>query len=317
MSEAVASGIRYSRIDSDDPGIADSGESGSSTAEPRRNDPKMTRRQEDEAFRGMRIFAYLLVPYFIAQGLSVLLWNPDRFVNPVAMGVSMAIVAALVLTLLALDRRHTARRSTDPNRSSYDLVLASVAALMVASLIQIHLVGSLNSFHLLLVLAILLTVSWLLEARETAVFFVVSNLALAGVVAAEYTGVLTYAPLFAQTTDLDRFFLDWRVVVGTGVNYTLVLAATTWLALSLRRAFRRRAAEQQALIEQLNDSLSRIRTLESLLPICAGCKKIRNENGTWDAMESYFLRTTSIRFSHCYCPDCAKAMEAEIERQFR
>jgi CheY-like chemotaxis protein len=64
----------------------------------------------------------------------------------------------------------------------------------------------------------------------------------------------------------------------------------------------------------------RISRLESLLPICAYCKKIRSDEDYWEAVEGYLTERTGIHFSHSICPDCVEEhvnpqMEALEERR--
>ena len=62
--------------------------------------------------------------------------------------------------------------------------------------------------------------------------------------------------------------------------------------------------------EALRRALSEVKVLETFLPVCAQCKKIRNEGGVWQNMEVYIGQHSNTRFSHGYCPECArKAME--------
>lgn len=66
---------------------------------------------------------------------------------------------------------------------------------------------------------------------------------------------------------------------------------------------------QQKLVVQLQQSLAEIKVLEGFLPICCACKKIRNQQGQWEQMESYITKHTGTTFSHGYCPQCfRKAM---------
>jgi len=58
--------------------------------------------------------------------------------------------------------------------------------------------------------------------------------------------------------------------------------------------------------ESLRKALLEIRVLECFLSICCVCKKIRNEDGNWQQMESYISEHSGTRFSHGYCPECAK-----------
>ena len=49
-----------------------------------------------------------------------------------------------------------------------------------------------------------------------------------------------------------------------------------------------------------------LNTLKGILPICAFCKKIRNDDGSWDTFEKYIASRSEASFSHGLCPDCAK-----------
>jgi hypothetical protein len=53
--------------------------------------------------------------------------------------------------------------------------------------------------------------------------------------------------------------------------------------------------------------------LESLLPICSGCKKYKAEDGTWHPIEKYLLNSGSPEITHGLCPDCATDMREEIK----
>jgi len=83
----------------------------------------------------------------------------------------------------------------------------------------------------------------------------------------------------------------------------LVVYALVGLAVSTLRAEMR---ERDALVAQLRQALAEIRVLEGLLPICAWCKRIRDEEqgGVWLNVESYIARKTSAQFTHGICPEC-------------
>ncbi|WP_419657407.1 hypothetical protein Dvar_65460 [Desulfosarcina variabilis str. Montpellier] len=52
--------------------------------------------------------------------------------------------------------------------------------------------------------------------------------------------------------------------------------------------------------------------LEGILPVCSSCKKIRDENGNWQALESYIHDKSAARFSHGICPECKKRLYPEF-----
>jgi PAS domain-containing protein len=63
-------------------------------------------------------------------------------------------------------------------------------------------------------------------------------------------------------------------------------------------------AERERLIQELRDALARVKTLNGLLPICAACKKIRNDQGYWASVETYIQERSDAQFTHGLCPDC-------------
>lgn len=69
------------------------------------------------------------------------------------------------------------------------------------------------------------------------------------------------------------------------------------------------------LVEQLEKSLAEVKTLSGLLPICAVCKKIRDDSGYWHQVESYVSDRSDADFSHGYCPDCAETALRVIRKR--
>jgi len=117
---------------------------------------------------------------------------------------------------------------------------------------------------------------------------------------------------------------DW----GTPAAVTLEVASYPWqtgwfaaavaaLAAALMAGFirlrtaglRRRQAELTALVEE---EMQKVKLLTGLLPTCAWCKKIKDEQGEWQQFEAYVSRRTDAKFSHGMCPDCfSRYREAE------
>jgi hypothetical protein len=64
--------------------------------------------------------------------------------------------------------------------------------------------------------------------------------------------------------------------------------------------------ERENLIAELQKSLSEIKTLRGIIPICSFCKKIRDDKGYWDQVEVYVRQHTEANFSHSICPECAE-----------
>ena len=67
---------------------------------------------------------------------------------------------------------------------------------------------------------------------------------------------------------------------------------------------RRAAAEREHLIDELKEALANVKTLRGLIPICASCKKVRDDKGYWSQVEVYVRDRSEAEFSHDICPDC-------------
>lgn len=72
---------------------------------------------------------------------------------------------------------------------------------------------------------------------------------------------------------------------------------------------------QQKLVLELKDALGNVKILQGLLPICSFCKKIRDDEGYWNQIESYISKNTDAEFSHGLCPACAEKHYPEFFRK--
>lgn len=66
--------------------------------------------------------------------------------------------------------------------------------------------------------------------------------------------------------------------------------------------------ERERLIGELQETLGKVQLLSGLLSICAACKKIRNEDGSWETLEVYIRERSAADFSHGICPECMKRL---------
>jgi len=82
------------------------------------------------------------------------------------------------------------------------------------------------------------------------------------------------------------------------------------LARKQKRAMQALSRQVMALLElrrvstRMADALEKVKTLHGLLPICAWCKRIRNDQGYWQQVEAYIKEHTAAGFTHGICPDC-------------
>ena len=74
---------------------------------------------------------------------------------------------------------------------------------------------------------------------------------------------------------------------------------------------------EKALMQEKNElqkALSELKTLSGLLPICASCKKIRDDNGYWNQIEAYIRDRSEAEFSHSICPECAEKLYSDLDK---
>ncbi len=116
---------------------------------------------------------------------------------------------------------------------------------------------------------------------------------------------------------------DWSAsaAMSGGASEIRHLASTfDAMAATLRRhnedleeQVRQRTAELSAANACLTEALAQVKTLNGLLPICSGCKKIRDDQGYWSQIELYISAHSGAQFSHSLCPDCAKKYFPELD----
>jgi len=73
--------------------------------------------------------------------------------------------------------------------------------------------------------------------------------------------------------------------------------------------------EKEGLIRELQQALSEVKILRGFLPICASCKKIRDDEGYWHQIEAYIQAHTEAVFSHSICPACAEQLYPGFKRR--
>ncbi|MDM8542536.1 response regulator [Desulfococcaceae bacterium HSG9] len=76
---------------------------------------------------------------------------------------------------------------------------------------------------------------------------------------------------------------------------------------------RKTVLEMDLTIHQLKGALKEIKTLSGLIPICANCKKIRDDKGYWQQVERYIKKHSDAEFSHSICPDCVSKLYVEFK----
>ncbi len=122
--------------------------------------------------------------------------------------------------------------------------------------------------------------------------------------------VLRGGPILGVETRLKNgreILVDYAPIDVDGQNYGRIWQHRD---ISERKQVER---EKERLHLELQEAQSHIRVLDGLLPICATCKKIRDDQGNWEQMEGYITRRSEAVFSHGICPECALNLRSEIE----
>lgn len=106
------------------------------------------------------------------------------------------------------------------------------------------------------------------------------------------------------------------IVVGVILSWlSSELRRLRWKALDLAQQRNEVLESVRKTLEERDAALENVRVLSGLLPICAGCKKIRDASGLWQQMESYISAHSQAKFSHGMCPDCARHYYEELDVQ--
>jgi hypothetical protein len=73
--------------------------------------------------------------------------------------------------------------------------------------------------------------------------------------------------------------------------------------------------ERNQLILEMRRALADVKKLSGLLPICAACKRVRDDQGYWQQIEAYIRDRSDAEFSHSICPECARKLYPDMSSQ--
>jgi len=112
----------------------------------------------------------------------------------------------------------------------------------------------------------------------------------------------------AELEDLEEGFRLGAVDYVTKPFRGGELLARVATHVSLKRALER----ERQLRRSLEESLAQVKTLTGLLPICARCKKVRDDNGYWNQIETFIEAHSDVDFTHGICPECSHVLYPEM-----
>jgi hypothetical protein len=134
-----------------------------------------------------------------------------------------------------------------------------------------------------------------------------------------FEGILTIGDLYTFTSIRSKIYRKQNEILIMGEVDAKELLKQNEITLHLNtdiNNLQRQLIKEKSIIEktlkELQESMERVKVLSGLLPICANCKKIRDDKGYWQAVEGYIMDHTDAKFSHGVCPECAKKLYPEI-----
>lgn len=99
----------------------------------------------------------------------------------------------------------------------------------------------------------------------------------------------------------------WKVVFNR-----LIAVVAVWVCVLFGLRNKAMAAAREAAVREREKALEEIKILSGLLPICAWCKKVRDDQGYWTQIEAYITSRSQATFSHGICPECKRKHFSEI-----
>ena len=121
-----------------------------------------------------------------------------------------------------------------------------------------------------------------------------------------YISVYGFSNLMGHFLKIVSFYLIYKAVIETGLSKPFSI---------LLRNLKQSEDELQLEKSRLQTALDEVKTLSGLLPICSHCKKIRDDKGYWNQIESYVQKHSNAEFSHGICPECMKTHYPHVESQ--
>ena len=163
----------------------------------------------------------------------------------------------------------------------------------IALLLCIGLVDYITGYEIAMSLFYLIPISFTAWFGSRTQSIVVSFLSVLIIAATDFMTVKEFPHIFIEL---------WNLLMYLGF-FTIYAVVLSLVKSDLN--------ERNRLLEELQETLHEVKQLSGLLPICASCKKIRDDKGYWNQIESYICSRSEVQFSHGICPECFKKLYSE------
>lgn len=188
--------------------------------------------------------------------------------------------------------KNTERGKAGDSPKYSDTVLYVVCFILLISILLFDLVHPLGVGIGSLYITVIFLSLWLPHDKATVIFaIIVSTLIIAG------------------------FFFKPQVAEMWKATYNRVIALfTVWVIALLGMKRKQLEKQQNKILFEREKALQEVKILRGLLPICASCKRIKDDNGYWTQIEGYIKNHSEAEFTHGLCPECAERLYPEIFR---
>lgn len=153
-----------------------------------------------------------------------------------------------------------------------------------------------------MILSIFVAVTFL--DRKTAIWFYFLSVVIVAIIGLCFVKGIVEPKINIST--YHSYITSWIASLAT---FSIVIGLVILLAGSIGQLLNAKLSELRKTNDELQQALKEIKTLQGILPICSYCKKIRDDKGSWNQLETYIHHHSEAQFSHGICPECAKEKE--------
>ncbi|MDA3875005.1 MAG: hypothetical protein PF795_13735 [Kiritimatiellae bacterium] len=258
---------------------------------------------EQKTFRGFTLWN--LSALMMTLGFLALILRESNWVGLSIFTMNSFFILAAVIRLDAMNRFLVNKKL---NKTIYSIPLfVGLACLFFYSVEGQIVIGSIISSTAFCILSLLL--SWSLirhsPSENTSLYY-----SAAGIIAVRCLTVMIRAWFGAFSHWQELFDDNILSSFQLGVGFICEISQNVFfLMMNSKRAeanFIQAQSKLNATVTDLKKALSEVRRLQGILPICAHCKKIRDDQGAWQGIEKYVHERSDAEFSHGICPECVK-----------
>ena len=156
-----------------------------------------------------------------------------------------------------------------------------------------------------MMLGILIAVTFL--ERKTAIRFYLLSVLIVSII-----GFLSVKGIVALKMNIAAYHAYPTSWIASLATFSVVIGMVILLVGNIGQLLNVKLAELKKTNDELQQAQGEIKTLQGILPICSYCKKIRDDKGYWNRLETYIHHHSNALFSHSICPDCIKKQHGDL-----